>query len=135
MLGPLGEPCGLLHAALHKGLIEHIAICPCEGLLFRVRDVQQQMLLKVDASKMHAVHFGMEDYKLHEEEATIDGFVVSLMGAFTTMLVSFILPVAFYLYACRASLGPLAVGANVFIIVVGLVGMFVGVQSTLASQM
>lgn len=63
------------------------------------------------------------------------GFVVSLMGAFTTMLVSFILPVAFYLYACRATLGPLAVGANALIIAVGLVGMFVGVQSTLASQM
>lgn len=63
------------------------------------------------------------------------GFVVSLMGAFTTMLVSFILPVAFYLYACRATLGPLAVGANALIIVVGFVGMLVGVQSTLASQM
>ena len=63
------------------------------------------------------------------------GFVVSLMGAFTTMLVSFILPVAFYLYACRATLGPLAVGANALIIVIGLIGMVVGVQSTLASQM
>ena len=63
------------------------------------------------------------------------GFVVALMGAFTTMLVSFILPVAFYLYACRATLGPLAVGANALIIVIGLIGMVVGVQSTLASQM
>ena len=62
------------------------------------------------------------------------GFVVSLMGAFTTMLISFILPVAFYLYACRDELGTLAVVANVLIIIVGFVGMVVGVQSTLAME-
>ena len=62
------------------------------------------------------------------------GFVVSLMGAFTTMLVSFILPVAFYLFACSATLSPLAVVANMLIIAVGLVGMFVGVQSTLTME-
>ena len=62
------------------------------------------------------------------------GFVVSLMGAFTTMLISFILPVAFYLYACRATLGPLALAANLLIIAVGCVGMVVGVQSTLAME-
>ena len=62
------------------------------------------------------------------------GFVVSLMGAFTTMLISFILPVAFYLYACREELSTVAVVLNVMIIAIGFVGMVVGVQSTLAME-
>jgi len=60
------------------------------------------------------------------------GFVVALMGAFTTMLISFILPVAFYMYACWGRLGPLAICANSLVIAVGFLGMVTGVQSTLA---
>lgn len=62
------------------------------------------------------------------------GFAVSLMGAFTTMLISFILPVVFYLCACWAQLSHVAIVVNVGIILFGFVGMVVGVQSTLAEN-
>lgn len=62
------------------------------------------------------------------------GFIVALMGAFTCMLISFILPVLCNIAVHREDLSTLGIVLNVCIVLVGLVGMVVGVQSTLAEQ-
>ena len=59
------------------------------------------------------------------------GFVVALMGAFTTMLVSFILPTAFFLRVRWGSLSRLQVTLCVGVLLVGFAGMFVGLVNTL----
>jgi len=59
-------------------------------------------------------------------------FVVSLMGAFTTMLVSFILPALLYLRVHAHKLGMLESAAYVAIIIAGFAGMYLGVSSVLA---
>ena len=60
------------------------------------------------------------------------GYVVSLMGAVTCMVMSFILPAACNLVVHRHTQGSASLALNVSIIGVGLVGMVAGVQSTLA---
>ena len=63
------------------------------------------------------------------------GFVVSLLGAVTTMLLCFILPTAFYLQLHRAELSTVNKLLSLSIIFVGLVGMVVGLQNTLAAAL
>lgn len=60
------------------------------------------------------------------------GFIVGLMGAFTTMLISFVLPAAFYLIVRGRSLSPLAIAGCVAVVAIGFAGMGVGLQATLA---
>jgi len=61
------------------------------------------------------------------------GFVVGLLGAFSSMLISFILPAAFYLHVHYAELDDCRKAACALIVVVGIVGSIVGVQNTLAN--
>ena len=60
------------------------------------------------------------------------GFVVALIGAFTCMLISLILPTLCHVAVHYAQLSYAALLADGAIVVVGLVGMVIGVQSTLA---
>lgn len=60
------------------------------------------------------------------------GYVVSLMGSVTCMVMSFILPAACNLIVHHHTHGVLSLAFNVAIIGVGLIGMVAGVQSTLA---
>ena len=59
------------------------------------------------------------------------GFLVSMMGAVTCMLISFILPVMCNIVVHRQQLSTLGLASNIAIVLLGLVGMAVGVQSTL----
>jgi amino acid permease len=61
------------------------------------------------------------------------GFVVGLLGAFSSMLISFILPAAFYLHVHWSSLGAGSTMLCISIVIVGFVGMFVGLRNTLAN--
>ena len=62
------------------------------------------------------------------------GFVVALMGAFTTMLVSFILPTAFYLAVHRDTLTTADAALCVAILCLGFGGMAVGLSNTLSGS-
>ena len=62
------------------------------------------------------------------------GFVVALMGAFTTMLVSFILPTAFYLAVHWDGLSRISIFLCAAVILLGFAGMFVGLYNTLAEE-
>ena len=59
------------------------------------------------------------------------GFLVSMMGAVTCMLISFILPVMCNIVVHRQQLSTLGLASNIAIVLLGVVGMAVGVQSTL----
>jgi vesicular inhibitory amino acid transporter len=60
------------------------------------------------------------------------GFIVALMGSFACMLISFIMPTICNIAVHRAQLSSLALGFNYLIVAVGVLGMVVGVQSTIA---
>ena len=60
------------------------------------------------------------------------GFVVALMGAFTTMLVSFILPAVFFLLVHWRQLSWLRVGLCAGVVLLGFAGMAVGLANTLS---
>lgn len=60
------------------------------------------------------------------------GFVVALMGAFTTMLVSFLLPTAFFMAVFWSELSPLHLGLCAGVLAVGFLGMAVGLVNTLS---
>ena len=59
------------------------------------------------------------------------GFLVALMGAVTTMLVSFILPTAFYMMVHWSQISRLQTALCSGIILLGLVGMGIGLYDTL----
>ncbi|KAL1511985.1 hypothetical protein AB1Y20_005261 [Prymnesium parvum] len=59
------------------------------------------------------------------------GFVVGLMGAFTTMLVSFILPTAFFITVHWETLTRVQLGLCAGVIILGFAGMAVGLANTL----
>ena len=59
------------------------------------------------------------------------GVLVAFIGAFTCMLISFILPTLCNIAVHRKQLSPLMLALNGLIVLIGFVGMFVGVQSTL----
>ena len=59
------------------------------------------------------------------------GFVVALMGSFTTMLVSFILPTAFFLIVRWHALSTLRIVLCIGVLLIGFAGMAVGLTNTL----
>jgi amino acid permease len=62
------------------------------------------------------------------------GFVVALMGAFTTMLVSFILPTAFFLKVRAHALNRLQKALCVGTLLIGFAGMAIGLTNTLSGD-
>ena len=62
------------------------------------------------------------------------GFVVALMGAFTTMLVSFILPTVFFLKVRWDELSRLKIFLCLAVLLLGFVGMAVGLENTLKAE-
>ena len=60
------------------------------------------------------------------------GFVVALMGAFTTMLVSFILPAVFFLAVHWRALSWLRMALCAGVVLLGFAGMAVGLTNTLS---
>ena len=63
------------------------------------------------------------------------GFVVALMGAFTTMLVSFILPTAFYMAVHYETLSKLHAALCAAVVLLGFAGMAIGLSNTLSGEM
>lgn len=62
------------------------------------------------------------------------GFVVGLMGAFTTMLVSFILPTVFYVIVHWHSISRVNLMLCGCVIILGFGGMVVGLENTLSGN-
>ena len=60
------------------------------------------------------------------------GFIVALIGAFTCMLISLILPTLCNLAVHGRELSKCAILLNVAIVAMGFVGMVVGMRSTLS---
>lgn len=59
------------------------------------------------------------------------GFIVALMGAVTTMLVSFILPTAFYVLVHWGELNTPTLVMCALVVLLGFVGMVIGLHNTL----
>ena len=59
------------------------------------------------------------------------GFLVAIMGAVTTMLVSFILPTTFFMVVHWEELTTMQFGMCVGILVLGVIGMAIGLYNTL----
>ena len=61
-------------------------------------------------------------------------YVVALMGAFTTMLVSFILPTAFFLASTWGRLPLVQTALCIGVLILGFAGMYIGLANTLSGE-